>query len=278
MFSSLRLLKKYYLGRRQASGPVQQYDFDMHSQRVNLDDYIQRLKSSHLQSKTLQTVTYKNKTYPITQLEWRGAKAKKKLLIFASVHGNEFAAALAVPELLDDMGRRPDFYQGWEIRILTPINPVGLAYNSRYNESGHDINRDFKLFRTMGAQIQRDAVLEFNPDMVISLHEGPQNGFFMFSEGKLPGKLRKCIVQQLRSNNVALAEKSFFHVKLQSGIWEKPPVVYFLQRLLRIYTLGRFMYDRRIPTITTESAWSETDIEKRVKPHIVVIGAVVRNF
>ncbi|HSH55374.1 MAG TPA: DUF2817 domain-containing protein [Candidatus Limnocylindrales bacterium] len=277
MLTQLKLFKKYFLVNRQANGPEQQIDFDMYSEIVDIENYTHILKTSFLQSKVLKNITYKEKDYRIVQLDYIGSSAKKKLLIFAGVHGNEFAAALVIPELLNDLQNNPHFYQKWDIRIVAPINPVGLAYNSRYNEDGYDINRDFKYFKTPGAQVQRNVVEDFNPNILISLHESPQKGFFMFSEGKLPYTLHQSITERLRKSNVPLAEKSFFHIKMRQGIWEKPPIIYFFQRLLGIYTLGRFMHDKGILAITTESTWTDRDIEARKRPHLEVIKTVVQN-
>lgn len=277
LIKQLKLFKKYFLAGKAANGPGQQSDFLMYLRPVDAQAYNRTVHKLSAQNKVLKTIMYKDKQYEILQLDAGNQHAKKKLLIFAGVHGNEFAAALVIPDLLKEIKAKPKDYNGWHIRIVTPINPIGLAHGSRYNEEGYDVNRDFKKFVTTGAQVQRDAIESFNPDVLVSLHESPEQGFFMFSEGKLPKLLRASITGNLEAAKVALARKSFFHVKLKSGIWEKPPAIFLLQRLLGIHTLGYFAYKRRILTITTESTWAERDVESRKKPHLIVIKAIIND-
>jgi hypothetical protein len=274
ILKQLRLFKKFYLTSRPANGPVGQQDFVMHSEPVDMRAYYRALDNSPLIAKTLATVSYKGRGYRILQLSLEG-RPGKRLLVFAGVHGNEFAAALAVLDLLDDIRKHPDRYAGWNIRIVAPVNPVGLAEQSRYNEDGRDINRDFKHFRTVGGRVQRDAIEDFRPDVIVSLHESPEHGFFMFSEGRLPNDLKSAILAKLSAAAIPLVRKSAFHLRLRAGIWEKPRSIFWLQRVLGIHTLGSYAYSRSIPTITTETSWVDNNVEARRKPHFLVIQAII---
>lgn len=278
LLSQFGLFRKYFLNGRPAVEPVRQSDFTMYLEPVDLRAYKKTILELGFESKVIETISYEDEQHEILQIDAGNLHADKKLLIFAGVHGNEFAAALAIPDLLNEIKARPNDYNNWHIRIITPINPVGLALGSRYNENGYDINRDFKKFITPAGRVQRDAVESYKPDVLVSLHESPQLGFFMFSEGKLPPQLRTSIIDNLKSADIPLASKTFLQLKLQSGIWEKPPVIFFLQRLLGIYTLGYFMYKHKILAITTESDWSRVDIEARKKPHLTVIRTIIENF
>lgn len=64
-------------------------------------------------------------------------------------------------------------------------------------------------------------------------------------------------------------------MKLTNGIWEKPPIIFLVQRLLRIHTLGRYLYERNIPAITTESNWNDKDMVARRYPHMLVVQAIL---
>lgn len=271
---ALRLFKKYFLNQQPASGPVKQRDFDMYLEPVSLEGYKKELLSFGFRYKMLESIRYKNKSYDIFQVDLPGSKPKKRLLIFAGVHGNEFAAALSVVDLLKDIKQNAKHYAHLDIRIVTPLNPVGFVYQSRYNEAGRDINRDFKDFSTIGGRIQKEAVEDFKPDMLISLHEGPQDGFFVIAEGNTPKAWRKVILQALKSEHVSLARKIFgFGVSIR-GYWHKQRFVYVLQKLLGIYTLGRFAYENGVILLTTESSWTNRSVEARKKPHVVVIRTV----
>lgn len=273
----VKLAKKYLLSPKPANGPIRQADFEMYLQNIDINDYTERLKSYDFANKIIAEMSYQNQKYPITQIDITGAYAKKKLLIFAGVHGNEFAGVLAVEDLLAKFKMNPELYDEWSIRILTPLNPIGVAYMSRYNQDGYDINRDFKHFTTLEARLQRDAITNFVPDILVTFHESLEKGFFIFSEGKLSTSLTSKITQELHDGGVVMAPKSYFGIKTKAGIWEKPPLAYALQRLINMHTLGSYVYAMKIPTLTTESNWSNKDINARKLPHILTVTAVLKN-
>lgn len=275
ILKQLTLFKKFYLSSHTATGPEKQRDFTMHLEPVDLDEYNHTLQNSVLTSRIVQTIHYKERDFPIFQLGWGDASSDKRLLILAGVHGNEIAGALAVLDILEDVKQNASKYASWSIRIIAPVNPVGMAYQSRYNEEGIDINRDFKGFRSVGAQIQRDAIGNFKPTIVVTLHESPDEGFHMFSEGKLPTHFKNAIGDELLKEKIHLATKNFLHMRLKNGIWEKSRFIFFIQRLLGIHTLGRYLYERRIPALTTESTWGSKDMAARRRPHMLVVRALL---
>lgn len=270
----LRLLRKYFLDRQPATGPVKQSDFAMHLESVDLGKYKKALLAYGCEHRVLAAVEYQRKSYEILQLEIPSPEATKRLLIFAGVHGNEFAAMLAVADILEDIQQHKEVYKHWNIRIITPINPVGVAHQSRYNETGNDINRDFKDFKTTGARLQKEAIETFQPDVIISLHEGPQRGFFVIAERSTHRAWQEYVINALQREDVRLAAKSFLGMKLAQGWWSKPRIVYALQKLFGIYTLGRFAHERNIPLLTTESSWASKDVAVRKRAHVVTVRAV----
>jgi len=249
----------------------------MHLEPLDVHAYIKRLRASPFASKVIAEILYKDQKYPVLQLDITGQQAEKKLLLFAGVHGNEFAATLAVEDIVDILKKDAKLYSKWSMRILAPLNPVGLAYQSRYNEEGYDINRDFRDFVTTGARLQRDAISGFSPDALVTLHESPEPGFFMFAEGKLPPGLKSAIAGKLAKAGIVSTKKMYLGVTMHEGIWEKSPLAFLLQRLLNMHTLGSYVHASKIPTITTESTWSEKDIEARKTPHVLVVRAVLEH-
>lgn len=274
----LKLFQKYFLTSQPAPGPVRQTDFAMHLEPVDSQKYKAALYARAPAKKVFTKITYNGVSHEMYQLDFTGRKATKRLLIFAGVHGNEFAPVLAIVDLLESIRSNPDFYSSWNIRIITPLNPVGLAHQSRYNEDGRDINRDFKNFQTVGGQLQKQAIHEFKPNSIISLHEGPQEGFFVFADGRPPKALCKQIMTELHNDHIPLATKKFFGVRLRLGIWRKGRFVYLAQKLLNIYTLGRYASDNKIITLTTESSWSQRDIYARKRPHLTIIRTVIKHY
>lgn len=269
------LIKKFLLNPKPANGPGHQDHFEMYHQEIDIDAYYQTLRESGLEVAEVGHAMYQGTSFPILQLDQHNSQSKTRLLVIAGVHGDESAASLAVLDLLADIQQNPGVYKEWSIRILAPVNPVGLANTSRYNEDGYDINRDFKTFKTTGARVQRDTIIDFNPTIVVSLHESPSSGFFMFSEGRLPTVIKDSITNSLSEHHVDLARKNYLGVRLHSGIWEKSPVIFFFQRLLGVHTLGSYVYKRKILAVTTESSYRGSDIDARKKPHLLVIRAII---
>lgn len=273
--TSLKLFTKYFLNQQPVDGPVKQTDFtDMHLEPVDFEAYKKELRSLCKNHQVLKAITYKDKPYEILQLD-TNPQANKRLLVFAGVHGNEFAAALSVIDLLKDIKQQPDRYKDCHLRIITPLNPVGFVHQSRYNEIGRDINRDFKDFVTEGGKLQKQVIEEFNPDFLITLHEGPQDGFFVVAENDTPKSFQPKLVQALEKEGVQLARKSFLRFGISKGYWHKAKFFYVIQKLLGIYTLGRFSHERKLPQLTTESPWASKDVNARRKGHVVTVRTVV---
>jgi hypothetical protein len=276
--SSPKLFIKYFMNKQPASGPVKQTDFAMHLEPVSLGAYKKALSAYEFACKTSATIRYQNKNYDIFQLDIPGKSPTGRLLIFAGVHGNEFAASLSVLDILDDIKRNPAHYESLHVRIITPLNPVGLVHQSRYNETGNDINRDFKQFATVGGQLQKEAIAHYKPNILITLHEGPQEGFFVLAEETVPKGWRSAIVRALKAEDVELADKSFFGLPIGKGYWRKWHFLYALQKLLGIYTLGRYARERNIITLTTESPWAARNVAARKRPHAIVVKTVATVF
>lgn len=276
-FKKIKVAKKFLLSPRPANGPNRQTEFEMYLEPVDVFEYIKRLQDYGFDTEIITEIEYRNEKYPVLQVIVTGTQSKKNLLLFAGVHGNEFAGILAVEDILGKLKANPELYNQWSIRVLAPINPVGVAYMSRYDQDGYDINRDFKKFMTIGAQLQRDVIDDFKPDILVTLHESPKEGFFIFSEGKLPDGLGNAIAQELQAVNIEIAKKTYFGTGTKAGIWEKPPHVYKLQELLGMNTLGSYIYKRKIPTLTTESTWSQKDMAARKLSHVATVMAILKN-
>ena len=68
------------------------------------------------------------------------------------------------------------------LSILPMLNPGGLTRNTRENEQGIDINRDYRHFRTPEAQVHADWLAR-QPgfDLTLLLHEDwESNGFYCY--------------------------------------------------------------------------------------------------
>ena len=277
----IRLLRKYYFTPCPHDRPEKQTDFPIYLEDVNLDNYYESLLSyeGQFNFKVLERISYEGEEFPIYEIASKNDSSENKLLVISTTHGNEFATALVIPQLLDDITNNNEYYSGWNIKIIAPANPVGLSYQSRYNEDGCDINRDFGNFHTLGARIQRELIKNFEPDVIVALHESPRDGFFIFAEQTVSRELEMAVIDDLVKEKIELGKKNTLGLPLTTkGLSHKSKFTLWLQELLNISTFGKYATDLGIPTITTESPWNSSNVEGRIKPHIIVIKSVINNF
>ena len=223
------------------------------------------------------TVHHGERALPILSVRSRGV-ATKTLLVLAGVHGDERAGLLAVPSILETWSS-----ERVRLVVITPVNPVGAASCSRANAGGHDINRDFARFVTPEARVVRDVFEEVRPDFVLSLHEGPQDGTFMFANRFVDPALATTLCDALAAGGAVLAEKDYFGLRLRPpGL---SPATTTTRAVWSLWALAfgkkatiAYSQDRGVPEIVLESSWWMTDETKRVRPHVDLVAAVAQRL
>jgi hypothetical protein len=66
-----------------------------------------------------------------------------RLGIFAAIHGDEPAGALAAVQLLLHLARQPQVAAGYHVTAYPVCNPTGFEDNTRQSRRGLDLNREF---------------------------------------------------------------------------------------------------------------------------------------
>jgi hypothetical protein len=136
------------------------------------------------------------KALPITDsllgYERLGPRARANIYISTGIHGDEPAGPLAMLELLKE-NMWPADANTW---LVPCLNPRGYERNTRENEDGTDLNRDY---RTLGTPVVRAhaAWLEGRPrfDVTLLLHEDwESNGFYLY---ELNPELRPSIAEAI---------------------------------------------------------------------------------
>lgn len=247
---------------------------------IDVEDYVARIRAfdgERYEVATEATVTHRGRAYPILSVRSR-APADKTLLVLAGVHGDEQAGLLAVPRILEA-------HRSERVRlvVVTPVNPVGAARRKRTSSGGHDINRDFLRFRTPEARAVRDVFARARPDFVISLHEGPQRGTFMFANRRVDAALARALCEDLVRGGTTLATKDYFGLRLDppglsasfavgravTKVW----AVAFRQQATIAYS-----EERGIPELVLETSSRTVDEPARVRPHVDLVAAVTRRI
>ncbi len=84
--------------------------------------------------------------YTIPRVSLRGQAGggdTVRLGIFAAIHGDEPAGALALREFVLEAMRSPDLLLGYALEIYPVCNPSGFQDGTRHNRAGRDLNREF---------------------------------------------------------------------------------------------------------------------------------------
>lgn len=271
-------LQKGYLSACPGAGPEERQDFSIRVLPFELAEHYDIVRSFQgaLQVTDIARVTHENGSYPIYLVQRRGGAASRRALIVAAVHGNELAPVLAAQHLLARLAAAPRTYERWDVYVVPVVNPVGVAHRSRYNGQGCDINRDFQAFRTAEARMLRDIVHEVAPDLIVSLKEGPQDGFMVIVTAAGSREVGVAVAGAVGRAGIPLAGRSSLHLGLSvPGLSVEGPVVTRLKTLLGMHTLASYARTLGIATYTTESDWASPDIERRVRSHEIAVDAVL---
>jgi predicted deacylase len=108
-----------------------------------------------------------------------------RLGIFAAIHGDEPAGALAVVKLLLELAQQPEWAANYHIKAYPVCNPTGFEDNTRESRRGKDLNREF--WRGSGepeVQILENELRRSHFDGLIQLHaDDTSNGIYGFVRG-----------------------------------------------------------------------------------------------
>jgi murein peptide amidase A len=83
--------------------------------------------------------------YHLPRLTFRGPNSADpiRLAIFAAIHGDEPAGALAIVQFLLALSQNPELAEDYRIDAYPVCNPTGFEDNTRYSRAGKDLNREF---------------------------------------------------------------------------------------------------------------------------------------
>ncbi|HZD05731.1 MAG TPA: M14 family zinc carboxypeptidase, partial [Longimicrobiales bacterium] len=99
------------------------------------------------------------------------------VLMWSQMHGNESTASMALVDVLELVGERPDdplvrtITRGVTVHLLPMLNPDGALRFQRRNAQGVDINRDARLLATPEARTLKAVRDRLDPDFGFNLHD-----------------------------------------------------------------------------------------------------------
>jgi hypothetical protein len=83
--------------------------------------------------------------YSLPRFTLRGPNSSDpiRIGIFAAIHGDEPAGALAAAKFLSEAVREPELIENFLLQIYPICNPTGFDDNTRHSRRGKDLNREF---------------------------------------------------------------------------------------------------------------------------------------
>ena len=282
LLDELRLFAKYHLVRRNFDYPAPETELGIELLDYETDRYAEALRSraGPFALDRLDAIEYRGRAHPIHRLRASGGGSpRRSLLVLCGVHGNEYAGLLAVPALLERLTGSPERFAHLDLCIVTPVNPVGAEERSRYSAEGYDVNRDFKRFETPEARAVRRAIEEAEPDFILSLHEGPHDGTFMFANHEVDPGLAGPVLDRLERAGTRLATTDYFGRTLGTpGYARATRPLRFLwwlwSRTLGMMSTGMYAHELGTPELTLESSWREAG-DARIRTHVETVLAIV---
>lgn len=266
------MANKYLLTPCYYDAPIQNNDYPQNRLPVDISSILSKVsENKEVTIKKIDEITYEDSTYAISSIHIKRNSATRKMLIFTGVHGNETAGIHAIPVFLDSLFQS-NFLDKWELKVIVPINPVGVKHLSRYNECGCDANRNFKKSTIKSIELQKRIVKEFMPEYLVSLHESPTQGFFCFPAKKTNGEIVKEVLINVEKKGIKLAPRNYLGKKLKPHGYSKSGFFGRLsKKIVGMRTLESFTNKFDIHLMTTETDWNSTNLFQRINAHAIFL-------
>ena len=98
-----------------------------------------------LQCESLGSFHSGPQTYSLPRFTARGPNSSDpiRIGIFAAIHGDEPAGALAAATFLNAIAHAPELIENFLVQVYPLCNPTGFEDNTRHSRRGKDLNREF---------------------------------------------------------------------------------------------------------------------------------------
>jgi len=114
--------------------------------RRSLLSFLEPLQRAHgIQSDQLGAFEIGGEKYSLPRLTFSGPNSSDPIRIgvFAAIHGDEPAGALAASKFLLDLVYAPEAAENFLLQVYPICNPTGFEDNTRCSRRGRDLNREF---------------------------------------------------------------------------------------------------------------------------------------
>ncbi len=120
--------------------------FEIENGRRSLQKFLEPLLHiDGVQADSLGPFEISGQKYSLPRVTLRGPNSSDpiRIGIFAAIHGDEPAGALAASKLLTDLAKEPQAARSFLLQVYPICNPTGFEDNTRNSRRGRDLNREF---------------------------------------------------------------------------------------------------------------------------------------
>jgi len=120
--------------------------FVIENDRRSLAPFLEPLRQLRgVQADDLGPFAIEAHSYSLPRFTFQGPNSSDPIRIgvFATIHGDEPAGALAIARFLTELSAAPDTAQNFLIQFYPICNPTGFEDNTRNSRRGRDLNREF---------------------------------------------------------------------------------------------------------------------------------------
>jgi murein peptide amidase A len=125
--------------------------------------------------------------YSVPRFRFCGPNSSEPIRIglFAAIHGDEPAGALAAARFLMEMAREPMLAENFVLQVYPLCNPTGFEDNTRESRRGRDLNREFwKQSAEAEVEILEHELRTGHFNGIIQLHaDDTSDGIYGFVRG-----------------------------------------------------------------------------------------------
>jgi hypothetical protein len=120
--------------------------FVMENGRRSIQGFLDPLQRAHgIQTDQLGAFEIRGEKYSLPRFTLPGPNSSDpiRIGIFAAIHGDEPAGALAASKFLLDLVNAPEAAENFLLQVYPICNPTGFEDNTRCSRRGRDLNREF---------------------------------------------------------------------------------------------------------------------------------------
>jgi hypothetical protein len=162
--------------------------FVIENDRRSIAGFLEPLRAlPGVQADELGPFTVGAHSYSLPRFTFQGPNSSDPIRIgvFAAIHGDEPAGALAIAKFLEVLSSAPETAENFLLQFYPICNPTGFEDNTRHSRRGCDLNREFwRHSREVEVRLLENELRTAHFNGIIQLHaDDTSDGIYGFVRG-----------------------------------------------------------------------------------------------